>query len=87
MESGSPCDISAGLRWEVAQPLLDGLGKEVSIQLNQTLPYTANVQTGLPVLVRAGSGNFYDGLDFRYVPNQAGAPTIQTAETAASAPV
>jgi Carboxypeptidase regulatory-like domain len=71
--------ISAGLRWEVGQPLLDKLGKEVSIQLNQTLPYTANVQTGLPVLVRAGSGNFYDGLDFRYVPNQSGAPAIQTA--------
>src|SRR6266851_2054621 len=71
--------ISAGLRWEVEQPLLDKLGNEVSIQLNQPLPYTANVQTNGPVLVRAGSGNFYDGLDFRYVPNQAGAPQIMTA--------
>ena len=39
--------ISAGIRWEVAQPLLDKLGREVSIQLNQTLPYTANVTTNL----------------------------------------
>jgi hypothetical protein len=71
--------ISAGLRWEVAQPLLDKLGNEVSIQLNQALPFTANVQTNLPVLVRAGSGNFYDNLNFRYVPNQAGAPPVATA--------
>jgi hypothetical protein len=71
--------ISAGLRWEVAQPLLDKLGKEVSVQLNQSLPFTANVQTNPPVLVRAGSGNFYDGLEFRYVPNQAGALPVLTA--------
>jgi len=71
--------ISAGFRWEVAQPLLDKLGKEVNIQLNQPLPYTANVTANPPVLVRAGSGSFYDGLDFRYVPNQAGAPPVLTA--------
>ena len=73
--------ISAGLRYELAQPLLDVSGHTVNIQLRQPLPYTANVQDPnlLPVLVRAGSGNFYDGLNFRYVPNQAGAPAIQTA--------
>src|SRR5207237_7730077 len=53
--------ISAGLRWEVAQPLLDKLGKEVSTQLNQALPYTANVTdpSKRPVMVRAGTGNLY----------------------------
>ena len=71
--------ISAGIRWEVAQPLLDKLGNEVSIQLNQALPFTANVTSNPPVLVRAGSGNFYDNLNFRYVPNQPGAPPILTA--------
>ncbi len=30
--------INAGLRWEVAQPLLDGSGNEVNMQLNSTLP-------------------------------------------------
>jgi hypothetical protein len=69
--------ISAGLRWEMAQPLLDKSGREVNIQLNQALPFTANVQdpTKRPVLVRAGTGNFYDGIDFRYTPNQPGALT------------
>jgi hypothetical protein len=73
--------ISAGLRWEVAQPLLDVSGKEVSTQLNQALPYTANVTdpSKSPVLVRAGTGDFYDGLQFRYVPNQTGAPPVLTA--------
>jgi len=63
--------ISMGLRWEVEQPLLDSSGKEVNTQLNQALPYTAddtNPATS-PVLVRAGSGSFYDNLEFRYVGN------------------
>jgi Carboxypeptidase regulatory-like domain len=71
--------ITVGLRWEVAQPLLDKLGDEVNLQLNQALPYAANVQTNGPVLVRAGSGNFYDNLNFRYVPFQTGAPPVATA--------
>jgi len=52
--------ISAGVRWEVAQPLLDKTGKEVNTQLNQALPFTANVTdpSKRPVLVRAGNGNF-----------------------------
>jgi hypothetical protein len=63
--------ISAGLRWEVEQPLLDSSGKEVNAQLNQALPYTANVANPAlhPVLVRAGTGGFYDDLNFRYVGN------------------
>ncbi len=35
--------ITAGLRWEVAQPMLDASGHEVGIQLNQSLPSVANV--------------------------------------------
>ncbi|MCX6602868.1 MAG: carboxypeptidase-like regulatory domain-containing protein, partial [Acidobacteria bacterium] len=62
--------VSIGFRWEVMQPLLDKTGNSVNIQLNQPLPYTANVQdqSKHPVYVRTGNGNFYDGVDFRYLP-------------------
>ena len=62
--------VSLGLRWEVMQPLYDKTGHELNIQLNQSLPYAANVQdqSKHPVYVRAGTGNFYDGVDFRYLP-------------------
>ena len=74
--------ITAGLRWEVAQPMLDASQHEVGIQLNQSLPFAANVSdlSKHPVYLRAGSGNFYDGLDFRYVPaGGASAPALQVA--------
>jgi hypothetical protein len=74
--------ITAGLRWEVAQPMLDASGHEVGIQLNESLPSIANVpnQTLHPVFVRAGSGSFYDGVDFRYVPaGGSSAPPVQVA--------
>jgi hypothetical protein len=60
--------ITAGLRWEVAQPMLDASGNEVGVQLNAPLASVANVQdmSQHPVYVRAGSGDFYDGLAFRY---------------------
>src|SRR6185369_14922348 len=61
--------ITAGLRWEVAQPMLDKSGRGVNIQLNAPLANIANVQdlSKHPVYVRTGtSGNFYDGIDFRY---------------------
>ena len=60
--------ISLGLRWEVAQPLKDASGNEVGVQLNSPLSATANVQdlSQHPVYVRAGSGSFYDGLNFTY---------------------
>ena len=35
--------ITAGLRWEVAQPMLDVSGHEVNVQLNDALATTANV--------------------------------------------
>jgi hypothetical protein len=62
--------LSLGLRWEVMQPLFDKSGNEVNIQLNQSLPNVANVQdqSKHPVYVRTGSGNFYDGVAFRYAP-------------------
>ena len=60
--------VNWGLRWEVAQPLWDKAGNEVSFQIRQYLPNIANdPNLNLhPVYVRAGSGNFYDGVDFRY---------------------
>jgi hypothetical protein len=79
--------VSLGLRWEVAQPLLDKNGLEPNIQLNQPLPNVANVQdlSKHPVYVRTGdSGNFYDGIQFRYTPywsangGIAGSPPLQT---------
>ena len=73
--------VSAGIRWEVALPMEDVSGHAINVQLNQTLPgngFESNLAKH-PVLVRTGSGNFYDGVDFRYTPNQAGAPAIQVA--------
>jgi hypothetical protein len=78
--------ITAGLRWEVAQPLLDASGRGVNIQLNDSLPSIANVpeQSKHPVYVRTGSGDFYEGIDFRYQPyyvgqgqQVAGSPALQ----------
>jgi hypothetical protein len=80
--------LSLGLRWEVAQPMKDASGNEVSVQLNSPLSPTANVQdlSLHPVYVRAGSGNFYDGLSFNYKAywaaqgaTVAGAPPLQVA--------
>jgi len=80
--------LSLGLRWEVAQPMKDASGNEVSVQLNSPLSASANVQdlSLHPVYVRAGSGNFYDGLNFNYKAywaaqgaNVPGAPPLQVA--------
>src|SRR5579863_6214208 len=80
--------ISVGLRWEVEQPLKDGAGNEVGVQLNSTLPSTADVpdMSLHPVYVRAGSGSFYQGLAFNYEPywqsvgaTVPGSPALQVA--------
>src|SRR5712692_10053384 len=83
--------ITAGLRWEVAQPLLDVSGHSVNVQLNSDgIPNVANVQdmSQHPVYVRTGTGDFYQGVNFRYLPywtttasgvNTAGAPQLQVA--------
>ncbi|MEO8371300.1 MAG: carboxypeptidase-like regulatory domain-containing protein, partial [Candidatus Solibacter sp.] len=60
--------VTAGLRWEVAQPMLDASGRGINVQLNDTLPSVANVadMSKHPVYVRTGKGDFYEGIDFRY---------------------
>ena len=60
--------ITTGLRWEVDQPMFDVSGHEVNVQLNDVLANTADVadMSKHPVYVRTGSGDFYDGLEFRY---------------------
>jgi hypothetical protein len=60
--------INWGLRWEVAQPLLDKFGLEPNFQLKQPLPSIANDpnMNNHPVFVRTGTGDFYEGLDFRF---------------------
>jgi hypothetical protein len=61
--------VSLGLRWEVAQPLFDALGKEPNVMVKYTVPpNVANVQdlSAHPVYVRTGQGDFYEGINFRY---------------------
>jgi hypothetical protein len=60
--------INWGLRYELAQPLLDGFGLQPNFQLKQPLPNVANVadQNLHPVFVRTGKGDFYENLDFRF---------------------
>jgi hypothetical protein len=60
--------VNWGLRWEVAQPLLDKFGLQPNFQLKQPLPSTANEPdvNKHPVLVRTGSGDFYEDLSFRF---------------------
>ena len=79
--------LSLGLRWEVAQPLLDASGLQPNVQLQQPLPNQANVPNLSlhPVYVRTGTtGGFYDGINFRYAPywsangGVAGSPPFQT---------
>ena len=60
--------ITAGLRWEMVQPWLDTMGNMTNFQFKTALPHASNVDPSLyPVFVRAGQGNFYDGLNYVYV--------------------
>ena len=63
--------VTLGLRWEVEQPFYDAAQNEMNIQLNYPgIPDTANVTNPAlqPVYVRTGTnGDFYQGLNFRYV--------------------
>ena len=78
--------LTLGLRWEVAQPLLDKDGLEPNVQLQQPLPNQADVSNLAlhPVYVRTGTGDFYQGINFRYEPywaangGVAGSPPLQT---------
>jgi hypothetical protein len=60
--------INVGLRWEVAQPLLDKFGLQPNFQLKQPLPSIANDPNPAnhPTLVRTGTGDFYENLAFRF---------------------
>jgi hypothetical protein len=63
--------ISLGLRWEVAQPMLDKLGREPNVRVTNAIPpNVANVQDPSvhPVYVRTGQGDFYEDINFRYIP-------------------
>ena len=62
--------VSMGFRWEVEQPLLDTSGREPNVELNESLPNQADVPdlTKHPVYVRTGTGSFFDGLSFQYLP-------------------
>lgn len=64
----SKLTLSLGLRWEVAPPLFDKFGLQPNFQLRQALPNYANEPdvNKHPVFVRTGTGDFYDGLDFRF---------------------
>ncbi len=59
--------LTIGMRWEAVQPWKDSLQNEVNYQFKIPLPSAVNVDPSLhPVLVRTGSGDFYDGVSFRY---------------------
>ncbi|MBM3752384.1 MAG: TonB-dependent receptor [Acidobacteria bacterium] len=60
--------VNWGVRYELAQPLLDKFGLQPNFQLRQALPSTANVADANlhPVFVRTGKGDFYDDLAFRF---------------------
>lgn len=59
--------VTMGLRWEMVQPWKDTLQNNVNFQFRGPLPATPNVDQSLhPVYVRPGSGDFYEGVNFRY---------------------
>ena len=63
--------LSLGLRWEVAQPMFDALGRMPNVQLPLAVPpNVANVQDPSlhPVFVRSGQGDFYEDINFRLTP-------------------
>lgn len=75
--------IDVGLRYELEQPLKDVSGHSVSFQLKQPLPNGPERDPAKhPVYVRTGTGNFYDGLDFRYTAANASGPTGTTVQVA-----
>ena len=60
--------ITMGLRWEVMPPFYDKSQHEVNVNVTHLMLGTANVTDPAlqPVFVRAGSGDFYQGIGFRY---------------------
>ena len=63
----SKLTVTLGMRWEMVQPWKDSLQHEVNYYFPTSLPSAVNVDPSLhPVLVRTGSGDFYEGVDFLY---------------------
>ncbi|HYP14598.1 MAG TPA: carboxypeptidase-like regulatory domain-containing protein, partial [Bryobacteraceae bacterium] len=62
--------INIGLRYEYSPPYSDTQDTLANIYLPALLPGVRNVadQSLHPVMVRAGQGDFYEGLSFRYRP-------------------
>jgi hypothetical protein len=59
--------LTLGMRWEAVQPWKDDLQNNVNVQFKIPLPSVVNVDPSLhPVLVRPGSGDFYQGVGFQY---------------------
>jgi hypothetical protein len=60
--------VNLGLRWELMPPFYDKSQHEVSVNVSHILLGNANVADPSlhPVFVRAGSGDFYEGIGFRY---------------------
>ena len=60
--------VTLGLRWEVIPPWTDIGGTATNFQFRESLPNEANVaQNRHPVFVRTGTGDFYEGVNLRYV--------------------
>jgi hypothetical protein len=63
--------LNLGLRWEVAQPMVDQLSRQPNVKVTYTVPpNVANVQdpSAHPVYVRTGQGDFYEDINFRLIP-------------------
>jgi hypothetical protein len=59
--------VNWGVRYELAQPLLDAFGLLPNFQLKQSTPLGFEPDASKhPVLVRTGSGDFYENLAFRF---------------------
>ncbi|MCW5980038.1 MAG: TonB-dependent receptor [Bryobacteraceae bacterium] len=59
--------LNLGLRWELFQPFYDKSENQVNIvaPLLADIPHVPDINLH-PVLVRTGSGDFYEGKEFRY---------------------
>ncbi len=60
--------LNLGIRYELVPPFINDFGLSPNFQMRQALPDMANVPDANlhPVLVRTGTGDFYEGLGFRF---------------------
>jgi hypothetical protein len=68
--------LNFGLRWEFFQPYLDKSQTSINsvTPIFSNIPHDPNLAVH-PVAVRPGTGDFYEGRDFRYVTTINGVPT------------